>query len=156
MSTATGLFVEHYQKFQVIWNGDNGTDVFFQSEMPYDVPSQAAWMSSPTTKGYAAVLVSPTAQRFTGYGMGTYSFFNQGIDIFADHAYEVPTPGQRSDARSADHLPGSQPRNGRHPSRHQRRRRLLDDRQSGRSGNRHQLPVTAGGPRYPVITSSPR
>ena len=90
--TATGLFVEHYQKFQVIWNGDNGTDVFFQSEMPYDVPSQAAWMSSPTTKGYAAVLVSSTAQHFTGYGMGTYSFFNQGVDIFADHAYEAPTP----------------------------------------------------------------
>ena len=90
--TATGLFVEHYQKFQVIWNGDNGTDIFFQSEMPYDVPSQAAWMSSPTTDGYAAVLVSPTAQHFTGYGMGTYSFFNQGIDIFAAHAYEAPTP----------------------------------------------------------------
>ena len=31
---------------------------------------------------------------FAGYGMGTYSFFNQGVDIFADHAYEVPTtPG---------------------------------------------------------------
>jgi hypothetical protein len=90
--TATGLFVEHYQKFQVIWNGSNGTDIFFQSEMPYDVPSQAAWMSSPTTDGYAAVLVSPTAQHFTGYGMGTYSFFNQGLDIFAAHAYEVPNP----------------------------------------------------------------
>jgi hypothetical protein len=90
--TATGLFVEHYQKFQVIWNGSNGTDIFFQSEMPYDVPSQAAWMSSPTTDGYAAVLISPTAQHFTGYGMGTYSFFNQGIDIFAAHAYEAPTP----------------------------------------------------------------
>src|SRR5690349_9794059 len=90
--TATGLFVEHYQKFQVIWNGDNGTDVFFQSEMPYDVPSQAAWMSSPTTDGYAAVLISATARHFTGYGMGTYSFFNQGMDIFADHAYEAPTP----------------------------------------------------------------
>jgi len=90
--TATGLFVEHYQKFQVIWNGDNGADVFFQSEMPYDVPSQKAWMSSPTTDGYAAVLISATARHFTGYGMGTYSFFNQGIDIFADHAYEAPTP----------------------------------------------------------------
>jgi Pectate lyase superfamily protein len=87
--TATGLFVEHYQKFQVIWNGANGTDVFFQSEMPYDVPSQAAWMSSPSTLGYAAFKVN--GERFTGYGMGTYSFFNQGVDIFAAHAYEVPT-----------------------------------------------------------------
>ncbi len=89
--SATGLFVEHYQKFQVIWNGENGTDAFFQSEMPYDVPNQAAWMSSPSTLGYAAVKVSPSAHHFTGYGMGTYSFFNQGVDIFAAHAYEVPT-----------------------------------------------------------------
>jgi hypothetical protein len=28
--------------------------------------------------------------RFHGYGMGSYSFFNQGIDIYADHAFEVP------------------------------------------------------------------
>ena len=27
---------------------------------------------------------------FTGYGMGSYSFFNQGVDIFAAHAFEVP------------------------------------------------------------------
>jgi Pectate lyase superfamily protein len=92
--TATGLFVEHYQKFQVIWRGENGTDVFFQSEMPYDVPNQAAWMSAPGTLGYAAFLVAPTTRHFTGYGMGVYSFFNQGVDIFASHAFEVPTsPG---------------------------------------------------------------
>ena len=24
--TAYGLFVEHYQKYEVIWNGENGTD----------------------------------------------------------------------------------------------------------------------------------
>jgi len=89
--TATGLFVEHYQKFQVIWNGRFGTDIFFQSELPYDVPSQAAWMSSPTTLGYAAVKVNQSAANFAGFGMGTYSFFNQGVDIFAAHAYEVPT-----------------------------------------------------------------
>mgnify|MGYP003694293819 CR=1 FL=1 len=28
---------------------------------------------------------------FSGYGMGSYSFFNQGVDIFAANAYEVPT-----------------------------------------------------------------
>jgi hypothetical protein len=92
--TALGLFVEHYQKFQVIWNGENGTDLFFQSEMPYDVPDQASWMSAPGTDGYAAVKVAPTVRHFTGYGMGVYSFFNQGKDIFAEHAFEVPdTPG---------------------------------------------------------------
>jgi len=92
--SATGLFVEHYQRFQVIWNGEDGSDIFFQSEMPYDVPSQAAWRSSPTTDGFAAVKVAANVRSFQGFGMGTYSFFNQGLDIFADHAYEVPTtPG---------------------------------------------------------------
>ena len=38
--TAYGLFVEHYQKYEVIWNGENGKTIFFQNEMPYDVPSQ--------------------------------------------------------------------------------------------------------------------
>jgi hypothetical protein len=91
---ATGLFVEHYQKFQVIWNGEHGSDIFFQSELPYEVPDQAAWMSTPTTDGYAALKVSPTTRHFTGYGMGTYSFFNQGVNIYAAHAYEVPViPG---------------------------------------------------------------
>jgi hypothetical protein len=62
--------------------------------MPYDVPSQAAWMSAPGTVGYAAVKVADSVTRFTGYGMGTYSFFNQGVEIYAAHAYEVPvTPG---------------------------------------------------------------
>jgi hypothetical protein len=92
--TAVGLFVEHYQKFEVIWNGENGTDIFFQNEMPYDVPDQASWMSTPDTEGYAAVKVAPSVRHFTGYGMGSYSFFNQGIDIFAARAFEVPTtPG---------------------------------------------------------------
>src|SRR6202008_102785 len=40
--TAYGLFVEHYQKYEVIWRGQNGRVVFFRNEMPYDPPSQAA------------------------------------------------------------------------------------------------------------------
>ena len=90
---AYGLFVEHYQKFEVIWNGRDGEDVFFQNEMPYDPPSQSAWMSSPTTDGYAAFLVTPRAKGFQGYGMGSYSFFNQGVPIFAAQAFQSPTSG---------------------------------------------------------------
>jgi hypothetical protein len=89
--TAYGLFVEHYQKFEVIWNGNGGTVVFFQNEMPYDPPSQAAWMESPGVDGWAAIKVNNEVERFAGYGMGSYSFFNQGVNIFAAHAFEVPT-----------------------------------------------------------------
>ena len=88
--TAYGLFVEHFQKYEVIWNGNHGTDVFFQNEMPYDVPSQAAWMEAPGVNGYAAFKIGDGVTSFTGYGMGSYSFFNQGIDIFAERGFEVP------------------------------------------------------------------
>jgi hypothetical protein len=89
--TAYGLFVEHYQKNEVVWNGNGGTDVFFQNEMPYDVPSQAAWMEAPGVDGYAAFKVADGVTRFNGYGMGSYSFFNHGVDIFAANAFEVPS-----------------------------------------------------------------
>src|SRR5580693_4480098 len=89
--TAYGLFIEHYQRFEVIWNGNGGTDIFLQNEMPYDPPSQAAWMEAPGVNGYAAFKVANHVTRFNGYGLGSYSFFNQGINIFAANAFEVPS-----------------------------------------------------------------
>jgi len=92
--TAYGLAVEHYQKNEVVWNGQGGEDIFFQNEMPYDPPSQAAWMSSPTTDGYPAFLITPRVTSFTGYGLGSYCFFNQGVAIESATAFRVPdVPG---------------------------------------------------------------
>jgi hypothetical protein len=88
--TAYGLAVEHYQRYQVIWRGQDGEDIFYQSEMPYDPPSQAAWMSGPATDGYASFDVAPNVSTFTGYGMGVYSFFEEGIPIEATQAIQVP------------------------------------------------------------------
>src|SRR5262249_50051540 len=71
-----------------------GTDIFFQNELPYDVPSQPAWMASPTQDGYPAFLVSSGVRTFQGYGLGGYSFFNQGVDIQDAMAFQAPnTPG---------------------------------------------------------------
>ncbi len=89
--TAYGLFVEHYQKAEVRWNGQDGTVIFFQNEMPYDPPSQAAWSEGHGVKGWPALIIANSVRSFHGYGMGSYSFFNQGIDIFADRAFQVPT-----------------------------------------------------------------
>jgi len=95
--TAYGLFVEHYQKTQVIWSGQGGTDIFFQNEMPYDPPSQAAWMANATTDGYPAFAVTENVRSFTGYGLGSYCFFNQGLPIVATEAFQAPStaPGVR-------------------------------------------------------------
>ena len=84
----------------MIWNGNGGTDAFFQNELPYDVPSQAAWMEAPGVDGYAAFKVGDNVTSFSGYGMGSYSFFNQGLNIYAAHAFEVPAslpPGSLHD-----------------------------------------------------------
>jgi hypothetical protein len=88
--TAYGLAVEHYQADEVVWSGQGGTEIFFQNEMPYDPPSQAVWMASPTEDGYAAFLVSPNVKTFQGYGMGSYSFFNQGVAIYAAMGFQAP------------------------------------------------------------------
>ncbi|MDR0342438.1 MAG: glycoside hydrolase family 55 protein [Nocardiopsaceae bacterium] len=93
--TAYGLAVEHYQKQEVIWSGQGGTDVFYQNELPYDPPSQTAWMASPTQDGFPAFLVSPGVRTFQGYGMGSYVVFIQTPATLQDaEAFQAPdTPG---------------------------------------------------------------
>lgn len=88
---ATGLFVEHYQKDETIWSGQNGKIIFFQNEMPYDPPSQAAWTQPDGTLGYPAVRVTNNVKTFQSWGMGSYSYFNQGVNIYSANGFVVPT-----------------------------------------------------------------
>ena len=91
--TATGLAVEHYQKEQVLWNGNGGETLFYQSELPYDPPSQSAWMNG-AANGYPSYVVSKLAGTHQAHGLGIYSNFNQGVNIVEDNAMTVPVlPG---------------------------------------------------------------
>jgi hypothetical protein len=87
--TAYGLFVEHYQKYELIWNGENGKTIFFQNEMPYDPPTQAAWEHDGVL-GYASYKVGDSVKNHEAWGMGSYCYFNVGDDIHASRAFEVP------------------------------------------------------------------
>jgi hypothetical protein len=92
---ATGLFVEHYQKYQVVWNGEDGRTIFFQNEMPYDVPTQAQWTSGQG-EGWAAYKVGAGVKRHEAWGLGSYCFFNirgTATGIEAARAFEVPDTG---------------------------------------------------------------
>jgi hypothetical protein len=93
--TAYGLAVEHYQKNEVTWSGQGGTDVFFQNELPYDPPAQSDWMKSPSQDGYPAFLVTPNVRTFQGYGMGSYVvFIDTTATLYDAEAFESPdTPG---------------------------------------------------------------
>ena len=89
---ATGLFVEHYQRHNVVWNGEDGRTIFFQNEMPYDVPDQAAW-SSGRGEGWAAYKVGDGVTRHEAWGLGSYCFFNiagTNTRVAAARAFEVP------------------------------------------------------------------
>ena len=91
--TATGLFVEHFQKYNVIWAGEHGEVIFFQNELPYDPPNQAAYEHDGVL-GWAAFKVAGNVRTFHGYGMGSYIFTNVDPSIHVSHAFEVPvTPG---------------------------------------------------------------
>ena len=87
--TALGLAVEHYEAEQVVWNGEGGETIFYQSEMPYDVPSQSAWMNG-STDGYASYNVAPSVTTHSAYGLGVYSYFDQGVTIVANSGIAAP------------------------------------------------------------------
>lgn len=92
---ALGLFVEHYQKQQVIWNGERGRTLFYQSEMPYDPPSQAAWMNG-SKEGYASYVVGDNVRSHEATGLAIYSLFLAWQNVHASSAIEAPeTPGVR-------------------------------------------------------------
>jgi hypothetical protein len=90
---ATGLFAEHYQKYNVYWAGENGKTIMFQNEMPYDPPNQAAW-GHDGVLGWAAYKVADRVRTHEGWGLGVYCFFNVDPTIHASRAFEVPVrPG---------------------------------------------------------------
>jgi len=93
--TIYGLFVEHHQQFQVLWNGNGGRTYFYQSEIPYDPPDQASYTSAPGTNGWASYKVADSVTTHEAWGLGVYSVFLQP-HVVLSRAIEVPRkPGVR-------------------------------------------------------------
>ncbi|MFD9303494.1 discoidin domain-containing protein [Streptomyces sp. NPDC060048] len=92
---ATGLFVEHFNKYDVEWNGERGRTIFFQNEKAYDAPNQAA-IQNGSIKGYAAYKVADSVNTHEGWGLGSYCYYNVDPTIRQDHGFQVPVkPGVR-------------------------------------------------------------
>ena len=96
--TATGLFVEHYQRYNVVWTGERGRTVFFQNELPYDAPNQAAWKHGKTL-GWAAYKVGDDVRHHELWAGGSYIFTNVDPTLHLSHSFEVP---DRKDVRLHD------------------------------------------------------
>ncbi|MFJ2431617.1 coagulation factor 5/8 type domain-containing protein [Streptomyces anulatus] len=90
---ATGLFVEHFNKYDVEWYGERGRTIFFQNEKAYDAPNQAA-IQNGDTKGYAAYRVDDSVEQHEGWGMGSYCYYNVDPTIVQEHGFKAPVkPG---------------------------------------------------------------
>ena len=90
--TIYGLFVEHTQGYQTLWNGERGRVYLYQSEMPYDAPDQAAWQHDGK-HGYASYKVADHVKEHEAWGLGIYGVFHASA-VVADSAIEAPnTPG---------------------------------------------------------------
>ncbi|WP_189225782.1 discoidin domain-containing protein [Saccharothrix coeruleofusca] len=93
--TAYGLFVEHYQQHNVVWNGNGGRTYFFQNELPYDPPNQAAWMNG-SSPGWAGYKVADHVTSHEAWGVGVYCFNNANPAVVTANGFEAPrTPGVR-------------------------------------------------------------
>ncbi|MFE6979523.1 MULTISPECIES: coagulation factor 5/8 type domain-containing protein [Streptomyces] len=90
---ATGLFVEHFNKYDVEWYGERGRTIFFQNEKAYDAPNQEA-IQNGDTKGYAAYRVDDSVEQHEGWGMGSYCYYNVDPTIIQGHGFKAPVkPG---------------------------------------------------------------
>ncbi len=93
-TTIYGLFVEHHQQYQVLWNGEHGRTFFYQSEIPYDPPTQQQWnaglphASGPS--GWASYKVADSVHDHSAAGLGIYSVFRHP-GVVLSQAIETPT-----------------------------------------------------------------
>jgi hypothetical protein len=87
--TVYGLFVEHHQQYQVLWNGDAGRTYFYQSEIPYDPPDQPSYTSASGVNGWASYKVADSVTSHEAWGLGIYSVFRHA-NVNLTRAIEVP------------------------------------------------------------------
>jgi hypothetical protein len=91
--TAAGLFVEHFQKYNLRWNGENGRTIMFENELPWDPPSQSSWQHDGVL-GYAAYKVADSVKTHEAWGLISACFFPLNPKLRVGRAFEVPkTPG---------------------------------------------------------------
>src|SRR4051794_17559511 len=85
--TWEGIWLEHFKKTQVTWNGEDGQVLFFQNErpltVPFDIPGEIGvqphvWKMAPDFDGYPSLAISDQVNRFTLHGFQSWSRLGNG------------------------------------------------------------------------------
>lgn len=88
--TIYGLFNEHFQEYQTLWEGERGRTYFYQCETPYDAGFQSRYMSENGTRaGYCAYKVADNVNVHEAVGLGIYDVYFK-TDIRMENSVEVP------------------------------------------------------------------
>ncbi len=91
--TVYGLFNEHFQHYQTWWMGERGRVYFYQSEIPYEPPSNEVWNDNGKP-GFASYKVAEQVEQHQAWGLGIYSFFRgeetEKNNVRLENAMEVP------------------------------------------------------------------
>ena len=72
------LMIEHFYEYQLMWNGENGEVIFYQSETPYDLPNQTYWMRydegyiGEAAFGYPSYKINDQIISHKALGIGIY------------------------------------------------------------------------------------
>ncbi|MDA3852011.1 MAG: hypothetical protein PF447_12190 [Spirochaetaceae bacterium] len=80
-----GLFCEHFQEFQTLWEGNEGSVYMYQSELPYYADTEE-WWSTPEVQGYASYKVADDVSTHYAWAIGIYMVFGETCQ----RAVEVP------------------------------------------------------------------
>ena len=142
--TATGLFVEHFQTYNTLWNGENGRVILYQNELPYDPPTQADWTQPDGTLGYPGYAVAADVKTHELDGGGVYVFNQNNPTIVTDERVHRAADARRE---AAPHHDG-EPRRRNDRARRERHRRSRDD-------GRDRRPVVRRGLSHPVNHEHP-
>ena len=75
---------------QTIWEGENGKIVFYQCEIPYDVPDQESWRSHEgKVNGFASIKLGDGLRKHESWGIGIY-LYNRDAEVELHSAMEAP------------------------------------------------------------------
>ncbi|MFJ5265109.1 discoidin domain-containing protein [Streptomyces sp. NPDC088387] len=85
----TGLFVEHFNKYDVYWQGERGRTIFFQNEKAYDAPNAAA-ITHDGIVGWAAYKVADSVNTHEAWALGSYCNYTSDPSIVQQHGFQVP------------------------------------------------------------------
>lgn len=87
--TWQGIWLEHFKKTEIAWNGQFGDVTFLENERPLTVPYDSAtetgkqpsvWKMSADFDGYPVLAVSPAVKKFVLHGMQSWSRLGNGCD----------------------------------------------------------------------------